>query len=147
MAEFEIAPELALDAELQAKIVKPDWYGFEVEDVTDKESSKGDPMALVRAVGLDGDAKGVRVFINVMMAYPPIYIGFAQSMGVKLDPRTGKTAKFTIDNNTCKGKKFAGYLKNEEYEGEPVNRIGRVAPYEVLAQKKAALNAQKKGKK
>lgn len=141
MAEFEITPEQALELEAQQRILKPDWYGFECDDLQDKVANSGNPMVLVRAKGIDGEAKGVTVFINVLPQFAPIFVGFSRAMGGNIDPRSGKTSKMRFDNSTCKGKKFAAYVVPDTYEGQQKNSVSKIAPYAEIQKLKESQKA------
>lgn len=126
--EFEVSPEQAMELDAQGRILKPDWYIWEVDNVEDKTSSKGKAMVLVRVKGVAGDAKAVTVFLNVLPDFAPIFNGFLAAMGGKLNPRDTKTQKFKFDNSTCKGKQFQGFCKPGDYEGTPKNEITSILP-------------------
>lgn len=126
--EFEISPDQAAELAAADKILKADWYMYVVDDLQDKTSEKGNAMVLCRAKGIEGEAKGVTVFFNILPSFAPIFNGFLNAMGGKLDPRATTKQKFKFDNASCKGKRFRAYTRPGEYEGTPKNEITAVLP-------------------
>src|SRR4026209_1040869 len=96
--EFEVTPEQAFEIDAQQRILKPDYYDFECEHLEDKTSEKGNPMVLVRAKGIAGDAKGVVIFVNVLPQFARIFIRFREAMGGKFNPRATETQRFKFNN-------------------------------------------------
>jgi hypothetical protein len=136
MAEFEITPEQALELEAQQRILKPGWYGFEAEHLEDKIANSGNPMVVVRAKGIEGEAKGVTVFIRVLPQFAPIFVGFSRAMGAAFDPKSGKIQIMRFDNSTCKSKKLACFITPDTYEGEQKNNVTKIMPYSELVKLK-----------
>jgi len=116
-------------------VLQPGWYPIEVKKVEDGiAKSTGKPKVTISFVCLEGTASDGSLVQNVPLAstfspeYPSFIINFAKACGAEI-PKQGLKG-LRIDDETLKGKKLSGYVKNQEYEGRTVNNLADYRPLE-----------------
>lgn len=117
----------------KGKLVEPGvWYPVEIQKVEDKETKKGEDMALVHLLITGGEFQGVVLYQNFMPEYPGFIIDFLAAVsGVE---RTKDFEKSLINqpipvaDKTLKGKKLEVFVTRGTYNNKPTNNIEGYRP-------------------
>ena len=122
----------------KGKLVEPGvWYPVEVVKVEEKETKKGQDMALVSYQVLAGEYVGAILSGNFMPDYPGFIIDFLAAIsGVERTKEFEQSIinqPIPITQKTVGGKKLQIYVTRGTYNNKPTNNIEGYRPYDVEA--------------
>lgn len=127
------------DAQGTAKLLPKRFHNFEIlsfiakdgtEYPKDGKTKNGDPMVnFLCEVVDDEEFNGERVFHTVTFL-PKESPGAGMSIHFLKTIGEAWEGKFEVDSDSWVGKRFTGYVINEEYKGKTKNKITEIKGYE-----------------